>query len=92
MVGKKIKVILDTNIWVNFLISKTFSKLDHFIVDGNIELLFSEDIAEKLGISVGTVQSKRWQRTSGCPVFRRGKRLYALSGKFLEWLETGSRG
>lgn len=41
--NRKSKVILDTNIWISFLITKTFSKLDHFIQQGKIQLLFSNE-------------------------------------------------
>ena len=43
MADKKIKVILDTNIWVSFLISKSLEKLDKFIIDGKVKLIFSDE-------------------------------------------------
>lgn len=48
MPGKKLKVILDTNIWISYLISKTFSKLDKHITKGNIRLIFSEESLTEL--------------------------------------------
>jgi len=46
------KVILDTNLWISFLISKTLSKLDSPIKRGEIRLLFSEEsLSEFLGIA-----------------------------------------
>jgi putative PIN family toxin of toxin-antitoxin system len=38
------KVILDTNLWISFLISKDFSFLDKFIEKGRIKLIFSEEL------------------------------------------------
>jgi putative PIN family toxin of toxin-antitoxin system len=38
------KVILDTNLWISFLISKDFSFLDKFIENGRIKLIFSEEL------------------------------------------------
>lgn len=38
------KVILDTNLWISFLISKDFSFLDTFIDKGRIKLIFSEEL------------------------------------------------
>jgi uncharacterized protein len=43
MADRKIKVILDTNIWVSFLISKSLAKLDKFIIDGKVKLIFSDE-------------------------------------------------
>lgn len=43
MASKKLKVILDTNIWVSFLISKSLAKLDKYIIGDKIELLYSEE-------------------------------------------------
>jgi len=43
MANKNLKVILDTNIWVSFLISKSLKKLDKYIIGGKIELLFSDE-------------------------------------------------
>lgn len=36
------KVILDTNLWISFLISKDYSFLDNFIEKGKVKLIFSE--------------------------------------------------
>jgi hypothetical protein len=38
------KVILDTNIWISFLISKDFNFLDGFIEKGKVILIFSEEL------------------------------------------------
>jgi putative PIN family toxin of toxin-antitoxin system len=38
------KVILDTNLWISFLISKDYSFLDNFIEKGKIKLIFSEEL------------------------------------------------
>jgi len=38
------KVILDTNLWISFLISKDFSFLDNYIEKGKIKLMFSEEL------------------------------------------------
>ena len=52
MPSRKLKVILDTNLWISFLISKTLSKLDRPIKRGEIRLLFSEEsLSEFLDIA-----------------------------------------
>ena len=38
------KVILDTNLWVSFLISKDFNFLDNYVEKGKVKLIFSEEL------------------------------------------------
>ena len=39
---KKIKTIIDTNLFISFLIGKRLSGLKAYLVDSNVELVFSE--------------------------------------------------
>jgi len=39
---KKVKVVIDTNLWISFLISRNNEKLDFLFSSGKIRLLFSE--------------------------------------------------
>jgi hypothetical protein len=41
------KIILDTNLWISFLISKNFSQLDELIENKNITLVFSNELLEE---------------------------------------------
>ena len=47
MASKKLKIILDTNILISFLITKKYNKLDDKILSGKIVLLFSKDLLEE---------------------------------------------
>jgi len=38
------KVIIDTNLWISFLISKDFSFLDEYLKKEKIKLIFSEEL------------------------------------------------
>jgi putative PIN family toxin of toxin-antitoxin system len=44
---KNKKIILDTNLWISFLISKKFSQLDKLIEDRKIILIFSNELLEE---------------------------------------------
>ncbi|MDG3581859.1 putative toxin-antitoxin system toxin component, PIN family [Galbibacter pacificus] len=44
---KNEKVILDTNLWINFLISKKFSQIDKLIKSRKIVLIFSNELLEE---------------------------------------------
>ena len=45
---RKVKrIILDTNLWISFLITKDFSKLDELIFTGKCRLIFSQELLEE---------------------------------------------
>lgn len=41
------KIILDTNLWISFLISKKYSQLDELIENQSIRLIFSNELLEE---------------------------------------------
>lgn len=41
------RVILDTNLWISFLISSDFQKLDDLLLKGNCTLLFSKELLKE---------------------------------------------
>ena len=47
MAREKLKVILDTNILISFLITNQYRKLDTLILSGQIILLFSDELLEE---------------------------------------------
>lgn len=49
---KNKKVILDTNLWISFLISKRHSALDDLLFNGRIRFIFSEEQIEEF-LTVG---------------------------------------
>lgn len=44
---KSKKVILDTNLWISFLITRRYSPLDDLLLTGNIKLIFSKELIEE---------------------------------------------
>lgn len=44
---KNKKIILDTNLWISFLISKKFSQIDKLIEEKRIILVFSNELLEE---------------------------------------------
>lgn len=42
-----VKIILDTNLWINFLITNDFSRLDQIIFEKHCTLIFSEELVEE---------------------------------------------
>ncbi len=47
MPGKKLKIVIDTNLWISFLISKKFDALDYLFAIDNLVLIFSEELLEE---------------------------------------------
>ena len=50
------------------------------------DVLTVEQVAEILQISSNTIQRKNWREKTGCPLRKKGKRLYALVNEFFKWL------
>ncbi len=46
------KVILDTNLWISFLISKRFDFIDGLLLEGKIKLIFSKELIEEFSTVV----------------------------------------
>ena len=44
---KSKKVILDTNLWISFLITHDYSFLDKYIKKGKVKLIFSEELIQE---------------------------------------------
>ena len=41
------KIILDTNLWISFLITNRFTEIDDLISEGKIRLIFSNELIEE---------------------------------------------
>ncbi len=48
MPNSKDRVIIDTNLWISFLLTKDLSKFDSIIVDQKLTLLFSQELIDEL--------------------------------------------
>ncbi|MEI6508360.1 MAG: putative toxin-antitoxin system toxin component, PIN family [Bacteroidota bacterium] len=47
MPAKKHRIIIDTNLWISFLLNKDFYKFDHLISDKKVILLFSQELLDE---------------------------------------------
>lgn len=54
------KIILDTNLWISFLITKNFIELDKLIEDKKITLIFSEELLEEFVDVVSRPKFKKY--------------------------------
>ncbi|WP_107826267.1 putative toxin-antitoxin system toxin component, PIN family [Mucilaginibacter yixingensis] len=46
--NKSLLLILDTNLWISFLIKNDISKIERILYSGNITLLFSNELIEEI--------------------------------------------
>ena len=46
--NKPIKVIIDTNLWISFLIGKQLSSLKSLLVEGTIQPVFSQQLLDEI--------------------------------------------
>lgn len=47
MKNEPVKIILDTNLWISFLITKNYSQLDEILFKNEYTLIFSEELLEE---------------------------------------------
>ena len=48
MPGQKNSVIIDTNLWISFLLTKDLSKFDSIIANNEITLIFSQELVDEI--------------------------------------------
>lgn len=56
---KSKKVVLDTNIWISFLISRNFSFLDDYVENGKVKLVFSTELLHEF---ISVVQRPKFRK------------------------------
>ena len=54
------KIILDTNLWISFLISKKFNRIDELIENKKITLIFSDELIEEFVDVVSRPKFKKY--------------------------------
>jgi putative PIN family toxin of toxin-antitoxin system len=60
MTNKKIRIILDTNLWISFLITKNHIRLDKSIISSKSKLIFSEELLQEFISVVSRPKFKRY--------------------------------
>ena len=48
MRNQKNRVIIDTNLWISFLLTKEFTRFDKIIADKELILLFSQELIDEI--------------------------------------------
>lgn len=45
---KTLKIIIDTNLWISFIISRKFNLFDDLLFSGNARILFSKELIDEI--------------------------------------------
>lgn len=54
------RVIIDTNIWISFLIGKELSRLQHFIADERIKIIICDQLISEIKLVTNREKIKRY--------------------------------
>jgi putative PIN family toxin of toxin-antitoxin system len=57
---QKNRIIIDTNLWISFLLSKDFSKLDRIIANKQVNLLFCDELLQEFLTVVNREKFKKY--------------------------------
>jgi len=60
MTEKKVKVIIDTNVWISFLIGKRLSNIKQYIVDGRIQIITCEQLITEIRLVTRREKLKKY--------------------------------
>lgn len=83
-VKKPLRVIIDTNLWISFIISKKLTVLDAFLFSNKITLLFSTELLDEINLTITKPKLKK---------FFKGKALDLMLSRlepFIELIEISS--
>jgi putative PIN family toxin of toxin-antitoxin system len=50
--NKQLKLVIDTNLWISFLISRKFNLLDSILLSEKAKILFSEELIKELEATI----------------------------------------
>jgi hypothetical protein len=58
--SKRLRIIIDTNLWISFLISGRYKKLDQLFFQNQLVLLFSIELLNEIDITVSKPKLKKY--------------------------------
>ena len=62
--SKPLKLIIDTNLWVSFIISNKRNLLDPFLLNEEVRLLFSEELIKEIQETITKPRLKKYFKTN----------------------------
>jgi uncharacterized protein len=61
--NKAIRIVIDTNLWISFIISKKLHLLDTIIFEQNVEILFSNELFLEIETTIKKPKLKKYFET-----------------------------
>jgi len=58
--NKPLKLIIDTNLWISFIISNTQNLLDPLLYSKKVRLLFSEELIAEIQLTTGKTKLRKY--------------------------------
>ena len=55
-----LKLVIDTNLWISIIISRELRLLDNLLFDGNLRLLFSEELMQEKESTIAKPRLKKY--------------------------------
>lgn len=59
-VSNQTRIVIDTNLWVSFIISKSIQRLDNLLILNSVVILFSEDLLEEIRSTITKPKLKKY--------------------------------
>jgi len=80
--NNSLRVVIDTNIWISFLIGKHLSQLKEPLINGKVTILFSEELFEEV---LAVLQRPKFRKYFSSEAIRE---LITLLSVKIEWVEV----
>ena len=58
--NKSLKLVIDTNLWISFIISKKLSQLEPLLLAGNCRILFSSELVDELKATIAKPKLQKY--------------------------------
>jgi len=82
--SKPLKLIVDTNLWVSFVISNKLNLLDSFLFAGNARLLFSKELITEIQETITKSRLKRYFGTNAL------EQMFSAFEPYIDFIEVES--
>jgi putative PIN family toxin of toxin-antitoxin system len=82
--NKQLKLIIDTNLWVSFIISNKQNLLDSLLFSEEVRLLFSKELITEIQQTIRKTKLKKYFRTNAL------EEMFSTFEPFIDFIEVKS--
>lgn len=82
--SKPLKLIIDTNLWLSFIISKKQNLLDPLLFTGNVRLLFSTELITEIQQTIAKPKLRKYFETNAI------EEMFSAFEPFIDLIEVAS--